>query len=165
MNAVDFLKQQHREVEDLFEQFENAGEGAGKEKKQIFEQIREKLEMHTKLEEKLFYPEAEEVDEDTVLEAYEEHDVVKGLLRKIAKTKPSDDSYDAKVCVLKEMVEHHVEEEEDELFPECEKDLGEERLEEIGMQMQEMFERLQGGSGSSSKGRGKTKRQPMRVAA
>lgn len=141
MNAIEFLKNQHREVETLFKRIESLGDKGGKDKKRIFDEIYEKLDTHARLEEKIFYPEGREADEDMTLEAYEEHDIVRTLLKKIAKTSPSDETFMAKVTVLKEVVQHHVEEEEEEYFPECEKELGEERLEELGQELKEATEK------------------------
>ena len=143
MNAIEFLKNQHREVEALFKRIESLGDKAGKDKKQIFDEIYEKLDTHARIEENIFYPEGREADEDMTLEAYEEHDIVRTLLKKIAKTSPSDETFMAKVTVLKEVVQHHVEEEEEEYFPECEKELGEERLEELGQELEEATEKAQ----------------------
>lgn len=142
MDAITLLKNQHREVEELFAQFEALGdEGSSAEKKAILGEISLKLNAHSEIEERIFYPEGRDVDEDLTLESYEEHAVVKDLLKKIGKARSNDPSLKAKVTVLKEMVEHHVEEEEDEYFPECEKSLGQERLEELGEEMETMFER------------------------
>lgn len=143
MNAIEFLKRQHREVESLFKRIESLGDKAGREKKQIFDEIYEKLDTHARIEEKIFYPEGREADEDMTLEAYEEHDIVRTLLKKIAKTLPSDETFMAKVTVLKEVVQHHVEEEEEEYFPECEKELGEERLAEIGEELEAATEKAE----------------------
>src|SRR5438128_1422940 len=144
MNAISFLKNQHREVESLFKKIEKLGEGEGREKKAVFLEIATKLEHHAKIEEKIFYPAGEEVDEDTTLESYEEHDVVRSLIKKIKKNAPGDDTFMAKVTVLQEIVEHHVEEEEKEYFPKCEKKFGKEKLEELGMELEAAFDKLEG---------------------
>lgn len=142
MDAITLLKNQHREVEELFSKFEKlADEGANAEKKAIVAEIALKLSAHAEIEERFFYPEGREADEDLTLEAYEEHGLVKDLLKKIGKSRMNDESLKAKMTVLKEIVEHHVEEEEDEYFPECEKTLGDERLEELGTEMEAAFER------------------------
>ncbi len=143
-NAISFLKQQHREVEELFEEFEEEKEsGSTRNKKKIFEEIAGKLTIHTKLEEEYFYPAVKSLDKELVLEAYEEHDVVKNLIKKIKATKPNSISFDAKVKVLKDTVEHHVDEEETELFPKCSNSLDEDKLEAIGKKMIKEFQRLQ----------------------
>ncbi len=143
VDAVILLKSQHREVEALFKEIEAAGEKATKKKEKLFATIREKLTMHTKIEERIFYPAAEEADEDLILEAHEEHDNVKAMLRKLDRTKGNDETFDAKIKVLKELVRHHVKEEEEELFPKCVRVLGSVELEELGAKMQTAMERLE----------------------
>jgi hemerythrin len=141
MNAIKLLRAQHRKVEELFEQIEKA-EGSGREQRILFSELAENIESHAKIEEKFFYPAGQKIDKDLTFESYEEHDLVRALIRKIKKTPTRDDSFKAKVTVLKELIEHHVEEEEDDYFPECEKTLGEVSLEELGNKMEIMFERL-----------------------
>lgn len=145
IDAIELLTQQHREVESLFEDFEKLSERAGKSRLQIFEKIAHKLTCHTRIEEKLFYPEGRAVDKDSTLEAYEEHDVVKTLIKKIAQIEPTDESFKAKMTVLKEMVKHHVEEEEQEFFPKIREELGNDRLLELGSEMKAMFDKLDAG--------------------
>jgi hypothetical protein len=110
-DAIALLKADHRKVEDLFAKFETAT-GDGK-KKALAEQICMELTIHTKIEEDVFYPACEgAVDEDLLREAYVEHDGAKVLVAEIEAGGPDDKFYDAKVKVLSEMIEHHVEEEE-----------------------------------------------------
>jgi hypothetical protein len=110
-DAIALLKADHRKVEDLFAKFEAA---SGKDrKKAIAEQICMELTVHTKIEEDIFYPACEgAVEEDLIKEAYVEHDGAKVLIAEIEAGGPEDDFYDAKVKVLSEQIEHHVEEEE-----------------------------------------------------
>jgi len=110
-DAIALLKADHREVEDLFEKFENAkGDGA---KERIAKKICLELTVHTKIEEEIFYPACEgKIDEDLLKEAYVEHDGAKVLIAQIEEGGPDDEYYDAKVKVLSEQIEHHVEEEE-----------------------------------------------------
>ncbi|CAN5605070.1 hemerythrin domain-containing protein [Caulobacter sp. FWC2] len=111
LDAVALLKADHRKVEDLFAQFKSA-KGDGK-KKALAEQICMELTVHTKIEEDIFYPACEgKVEEDLLKEAYVEHDGAKVLIAEIEAGGPDDEFYDAKVKVLSEMIEHHVEEEE-----------------------------------------------------
>ena len=111
LDAVALLKADHRIVEDLFEKFEKAS-GDGK-KKAIAEQICMELTVHAKIEEEIFYPACEgKVEEDLLKEAYVEHDSAKILIAEIEAGGPSDEFYDAKVKVLGEQIEHHVQEEE-----------------------------------------------------
>lgn len=110
-DAIALLKADHRKVEDLFEQFENA-KGDGKKQK-IAEQICLELKVHAMIEEEIFYPACEgAVEDDMLKEAYVEHDGAKLLINEIEAGGPDDAFYDAKVKVLSEEIEHHVEEEE-----------------------------------------------------
>jgi len=110
-DAVALLKEDHRAVEDLFAQFEKAS-GDGRKQK-LATQICLELSIHAKIEEEIFYPACEgKVEEDLLKEAYVEHDGAKLLIAQILAGEPSDEFYDAKVTVLQEQIEHHVEEEE-----------------------------------------------------
>ena len=110
-DAIALLKEDHRTVEDLFAQFEKAS-GDGRKQK-LAEQICLELSVHAEIEEKIFYPACEgKIDEDLLKEAYVEHDGAKVLIAEIEAGGPSDEYYDAKVKVLQEQIEHHVEEEE-----------------------------------------------------
>ena len=109
--AVALRKEDHRAVEDLFAQFEKAS-GDGR-KQAIAEQICMELTVHATIEEEIFYPACEgKVEEELLKEAYVEHDGAKILIAEIEAGGPSDEFYDAKVTVLQEQIEHHVEEEE-----------------------------------------------------
>ena len=110
-DAITLLKNDHREVEQLFEQFEKAKGDGRKEKLAL--QICKELTNHTMLEEEIFYPACEgKVEEDLLKESFVEHDAAKVLIAEIEAGEPSDDFFDSKVKVLKEEIEHHVEEEE-----------------------------------------------------
>jgi hemerythrin superfamily protein len=110
-DAIALLKADHRKVEGLFEQFENAS-GDGKKQKIALEICLE-LTVHAQIEEEIFYPACEgKVEEDLLKEAYVEHDGAKVLIAEIEAGGPDDDYYDAKVKVLSEQIEHHVKEEE-----------------------------------------------------
>ena len=110
-DAITLLKNDHREVEELFEQFEKAKGDGRKEKLAL--QICKELTIHTMLEEEIFYPACEgKVEEDLLKESFVEHDAAKVLIAEIEAGEPSDEFFDSKVKVLKEEIEHHVEEEE-----------------------------------------------------
>ena len=111
-DAVALLKEDHRTVEELFAQFEKASGDGRKEK--LARQICLELSVHAQIEEEIFYPACEgKVEEDLVKEAYVEHDGAKVLIGEILSGDgASDDYFDAKVKVLQEQIEHHVEEEE-----------------------------------------------------
>jgi len=145
VNAIDLLEQQHREVEDLFEEFEEAGENARKTKERLCQKLADALAVHAEIEEKIFYPECKQEDtEDLLREAVEEHLGVKRLLADIMESEPDDAQLEARVKVLQEQVEHHVEEEEGELFPKVRKALSKEELEEMGTRMEQLAEELMG---------------------
>lgn len=134
MDAFQLLKEDHRKVEQLFSQLERA---SGKAKLDVFKQIKTELELHTHIEEKVFYPALEEPEQthDLTLEAYEEHAVVKKLLKELSRAKTANDEWEAQAKVLQENVEHHVEEEENELFKKADKALSQEELEELSERM------------------------------
>jgi hypothetical protein len=122
-DAIALLKADHRKVEDLFEQFDKASGSATKAK--IAQQICVELKIHTMIEEEIFYPAFRgKIDDDTLDEAYVEHDGAKVLVNDIAAGGPGDDFYDAKVMVLSEEIKHHVHEEEmpsEGMFAQCRK--------------------------------------------
>jgi hemerythrin superfamily protein len=110
-DAVALLKEDHRKVEQLFAQFEKAAGDGRKEK--LAKQICLELTVHATIEEEIFYPACEgKIEDDLLKEAYVEHDAAKLLIAQIEAGGPDDDFYDAKVKVLQEEIEHHVEEEE-----------------------------------------------------
>lgn len=110
-DAIALLKEDHDKVDQLFEDFEKASGDGGKEK--LAREICRELTIHAQIEEEIFYPACEgKVEEDLLKEAYVEHDAAKLLIAEIENGQPSDEYYDAKVKVLKEEIEHHVQEEE-----------------------------------------------------
>jgi hemerythrin superfamily protein len=120
-NAINLLKADHREVEKLFGEFEKA---SGEERKmQLALKICMELKIHMQIEEEIFYPTSRDFlkDDDIVNEAVVEHQAAKDLMEQIPGMDPSDEMFDAKVSVLKEQIEHHVEEEETEYFPKVQK--------------------------------------------
>jgi hemerythrin superfamily protein len=141
MDAIKLLKTQHDEVEALFKSFEQAADDD--EKNDLVAEIADNLAAHAHIEEKLFYP-AVYVGElkDLLAEAVEEHLAAKRTIADLLKMTAGDENYDAKVKVLKEQIEHHVEEEEGELFPKVKKTLASEELDALGEQMELMFEEL-----------------------
>ena len=120
MDAIELLTQQHREVAEMFERFENMTDRAKVSKKKLADEICNALIMHTTIEEEIYYPATREASKDTedmIDEAVVEHASAKDLIAQIMEMDPGDDLYDAKVKVLGELVEHHVQEEEEEMFP------------------------------------------------
>jgi len=147
MDAIALLTRDHREVEQLFKQFEKLTERATKSKEKIVQKLIRELAIHSAIEEMLFYPAVRtaalksnvrtlEEANDTVLESLEEHHIVKWTLSELEKMDASDERFDAKVKVLTESVRHHVEEEEEELFPKVRRLMKKEMLEELGERME-----------------------------
>lgn len=139
MKATDMLKKQHREVEALFSKVKKTEDGG--DRQELLEQIETKLRAHMAIEENIFYPAvAEEVTtkklKEMVPEAYEEHHVVQLVLNELPDVDPEDERFEAKMTVLEELVKHHVEEEEGEMFPAAEKALGADALKDLAEQMQ-----------------------------
>ena len=147
VNAIDLLEKDHRTVEKAFKSFENAGTNA--EKKEIAQHIIADLRVHATIEEEIFYPATRrKVDaegKEMVAEGFEEHHVIKMLMGELEQIGSVNEQFEAKMTVLQENVEHHVEEEENELFPEAKKSLGK-RLEELGEKMSQRKEALMAGA-------------------
>jgi hemerythrin superfamily protein len=143
MDAIELLKQQHREVEELFEKFEKAGEGKSEVMMDLFARIADNLAAHATIEEKLFYPSVYVgPTADKLQEAVEEHLSVKRVIADLLDMDPSDAQFKAKMKVLQELVDHHVEEEEKQLFKDVKKLMGKDELAVIGEQMEAMFDEL-----------------------
>ena len=138
-DAVALIRSDHRTVEELFGEFEQAGDRAYKTKQALVEQITQELEVHATIEEETFYPavqaKARKDGKELIDEAVEEHHLVRVTLGELAGLTPEDDAFDAKVQVLIENVRHHVEEEESEMLPQAEKLLGKEELARLGEEM------------------------------
>ncbi len=134
MDAFELLKNDHKKVSELFKEIESA---SGQAKTQLFSRIKNELDVHAHIEEKVFYPALEntEAAREITLEAYEEHKVVKDLLAELANGAPNDE-WDAKLTVLKENVEHHVGKEEGELFSKARQALSREEIKRFGAEME-----------------------------
>jgi hemerythrin superfamily protein len=137
MDAISLLKNDHRKVENLFSNIEK-GNG---NREELFKELATELTVHTEIEEKLFYPAAKDADptRDLVLESYEEHKQVKMVLSDLEETDKKTEEWLAGLKVLMEDVQHHVKEEENELFPKVkDKVLSKEQLDDLGTRMEEM---------------------------
>lgn len=141
MNATDLLKADHDRVKELFDEFRDCGEEDRRKKQRLFRQIADALEVHAEIEERVFYPAVRSIHtedaEGITLEAFEEHKIVRTLIGQIESLPKRDARKDAKMKVLMESVEHHIEEEEDDMFAEAD-ELGEEKLDELGERMQSL---------------------------
>jgi len=134
MDVLTFLKDEHDAAKAVFKKLEKAeGASAGR----LFDELKNMLSLHEELEESFFYPELkkEETTEDLILESYQEHHVMDVLMGEISALKPSDEAWEPKLKVLQENTEHHIEEEEGELFPKGRKIWNAERRKEVGQRM------------------------------
>lgn len=135
MNAIELLKEDHKKVDLLFQKVKADEDGDHRE---LFEKIKQELEMHTHIEEKIFYPRLKEKEEleDIVLEGIEEHHQAKMFLRELSGLAEDSEKFEPKLKVLMEDIEHHVMEEEGEMFPKVEKAFDKASLEEMGKEME-----------------------------
>ncbi len=139
MDALNLLKQQHQKVRELFVNLEEAEDDD--EKQSVFEELADNLAAHSTIEEELFYPSAyASKTKEKLTEAVEEHLSMKRIIADLMNMTVDHENFDAKVKVLKEQVEHHVDEEESELFKAVRKELQKDELERLGEQMETMFD-------------------------
>ena len=137
VNAVELLTADHRKVEDLFSQVR---ENEDANNRRIFEQIRRELETHTHIEEQIFYPHLLKVGDEKLQnltrEALAEHGQVKTVLQELSAPSEDREDFRAQLTVLMEDVEHHVEEEENEMFPLVRNQVDEDALLRLGSLME-----------------------------
>ena len=131
MDATQLLTKQHRKVEGIFRKLERKNPDA----QALVTELANDLAGHMAIEQELFYPAIHEVDESLVLESYEEHALAEMALKRLLATDPDDIAWKARVTALKELIMHHVEEEEKELFPKVQKALDEETMRTLTKQM------------------------------
>jgi hemerythrin superfamily protein len=136
IDATILLTTQHREVDALFEKLE----AATHDKAKVLRELVTTIMAHSRIEEKFFYPAARAIDEDLVLESFEEHEGVAHIIKRLHNIDLDDETFDAKITVLKEMIQHHVKEEEGELFPKVRTKLSEDTLQQLGDVMQKDYE-------------------------
>jgi hemerythrin superfamily protein len=141
MKATTLLEQQHKKVRALFKRLESGRSDPAV----VLAELADDLIAHMAIEHEIFYPAVEAVDRSLVAESFEEHSLGELALKRLLATSPDDVSFKARVTATKEVVEHHVEEEEKELFPKVEKKLGDERLEALGKEMKARFNALRAG--------------------
>jgi iron-sulfur cluster repair protein YtfE (RIC family) len=139
--AIQILKDDHKTVEDLFKRYEEAGEGAVEERRTIRDRVVKELSIHAHIEEVVFYPATREArggeTEELVEEALQEHAEAKQALQKLASLEPGDPQFDQVMSKLIEDVRHHVEEEENEMFPKVNEALSPQDLSDLGDKLQE----------------------------
>lgn len=143
-DALTLIRNDHRECDELFAKALDDDTPAAQRRSAVAKVV-QLLTVHAQMEEALFYPALRKAggkdERDSVLEAAEEHGVVKDLIAKIVALRGRDETLTAKVTVLKELVQHHVKEEESEIFDEAKHALGDERLQQLGAEMQRFKDR------------------------
>lgn len=143
MNAIDLLKADHQHVKAILTQLSESTERGIKKRTELLSKLEMEIAIHTRLEEEILYPAYKKAggkEQDVMYyEAKEEHRTVESLvLPDLKKTDPGTPEFSGRVKVLKELLEHHIEEEETEMFPQANKLLGKAKLNELGLQMEEM---------------------------
>ncbi len=139
MNVFELLKQDHLKVSNIFEQLESTDEIASSQRQTLFTQLKQELDIHAHVEETILYPvlkQASETREITV-EAYEEHQEVKDLLAELEAMPIDDEEWNDTLLELKSNVEHHVDEEENEMFERARTVLSQEQIDDIGNRIEE----------------------------
>jgi hemerythrin-like domain-containing protein len=144
MNAFQLLKEDHQKVSGIFQQLEPTTERAEKTRTELFAKLNEELSIHARIEETIFYPSIKQAAEtrEIVLEGFEEHHVIKTLLRELEAMPVDTEQWAAKCKVLQENVEHHVEEEEGEMFQKARQVLSEDEIDQLGTRMEELKTQL-----------------------
>ena len=140
MDAFELLMNDHRKVSEIFDRMES---GEASLRRELFPRLKRELEIHAHVEETIFYPALKEHEEtrELVAEAYDEHAAVKDLLSEMETMTPGDGGWDDLLAELRENVEHHVEEEEGELFEQARLVLSDEQVEEIGERIEQEKQR------------------------
>jgi hypothetical protein len=139
MNAITMLKTDHDKVKKLLTELDATTERGVKTREELFATIKGELTVHETIEEEIFYPALKEHPKakDLVLEAYEEHHVVDTVMAELESLDVTDETWGAKATVMKENVEHHIEEEEKEMFAQARQVFDEQELEDLGARMAE----------------------------
>lgn len=148
-DAISMLKEDHKKVKEMLSQLEKTSERGAKTRERLMKQIETEIKIHSQLEEELFYPAfmeaAEKRDDEKMFhEASEEHHVVDMVLPEVNETEFDSVEFAAKAKVLKDLVEHHIEEEEKQMFPRAKKSLDTEQLKDLGQQIERRKMELQG---------------------
>lgn len=143
MNAINLLKADHEKVKGILAQLSESTDRATKKRTELLEKLEMEIMIHTQLEEQILYPAYKEAggkdQEEMYYEAKEEHRTVDSLvLPDLKTTDPSTPEFSGRLKVVKELLQHHIEEEETEMFPQAKKLLGNAKLDELGKEMEEM---------------------------
>lgn len=137
MNAIELLKNQHQDINELFERLELCDDADKKE--ELAAMLADKLNTHMTIEEQIFYPAVrEDVDKERAIHSEREHRAVKPLLLELLAMPGDDIDFDDRVLALKEKIDHHVKEEEGDMFTRCERMMSTEELLELGREMMQL---------------------------
>jgi hemerythrin-like domain-containing protein len=152
-DAIALLKEDHQKVRELLSELEETTERASAKRDELLATIEQELTIHTKIEEEIFYPAFRDAaqkkdDKDLYYEAIEEHHVVELVLPEIKETDTDSEEFGAKAKVLKDLVEHHAEEEETEMFPRAQKLMDREELVRLGGELAKAKESMASGARS-----------------
>ena len=144
-NAIELLEEDHKKVKKLLETGDDTTEKAVKTRSELFDKIKKEMEVHEAIEEEIFYPALKEHPKakEIVLEGYEEHHVVDQILGELGQTDVEDERWGAKFSVMKENIEHHIEEEEDDMFKKARDVFSKEELEALGEKMEQRKKELE----------------------
>jgi hemerythrin-like domain-containing protein len=144
MDAISLLEEDHRKMKKLLSELESTTERGVKTREDLFATVKDELTVHETIEEEIFYPALKEhpKTKEIALEAYEEHHVVDMVMAEIEDVPYDDETWGAKFKVMKENIEHHIEEEENEMFKQARQVFEEDELEALGEQMRLRKEQL-----------------------
>jgi len=140
MNAIDLLEEDHRKVKKMLAEGEQTTKRAEVTRSDLYATLRREMETHERIEEEIFYPalQVHPKARDIVLEGFEEHHVVDEIMGELGETDVTDETWAAKFKVMKESIEHHIEEEEGEMFPKARQAFEKNELEVLGARMLEL---------------------------
>ena len=145
MDAFELLEEDHKKVKKLLSEADDTTERGVKTRQELFARIKQELLVHETIEEELLYPTLKEHDKtkEVSLEGYEEHHFANEIMAELEETPVDDDKWAAKFAVLKENIEHHIEEEEDEMFKKARQVLDKEQIDALGERMQQRKKELE----------------------
>lgn len=146
MDALTMLKRDHAAVKEILQELDRTTDRGVKTRQELFWKAKRELEVHEAIEEEIFYPALKKHPKakEIVLEGFEEHHVVNGIVAELGAVPFDDETWGAKLTVMRENVEHHIDEEENEMFSKARQVLDEEDLAELGVQMQARKDELMG---------------------
>ena len=145
MDALKLLEEDHKKVKKILSDLDSTTERGVKTREELFTKVKQELMVHEAIEEEIFYPALKDHPKakELVLEAYEEHHVVDNVMAEIVSLPFDDEKWGAKLTVMKENLEHHIEEEEDEMWKQARQVFSDDELEELGARMQQRKDQLE----------------------